>query len=157
MLALNNTAIKLLFLTEQNLYIPDLTAIVWSNLDYLGWIHPSGTLGYVAFESPVDGRLRGVKLTRTRRSESVRVRMEMCSWCHYVHRAQGTAFFMIEVKGSDGRRKLGNPICKDLDCSYRVRGPWSSTSLMSEDLYQPARIWRMKLAMHRWLGKANQI
>ena len=156
MLALDQFAIQSLFSDESNLFVPDISKTVWDDLDYFGWIHPEGKKGFIALESPNDGRLKGVKLQR-QKNRRVKPRSEMCSWCHFVHKSNGTAFFSVEVKGSDGRRNLGNLLCKDLDCSIRVRKPKYSDSLMQEIIYEPARIWRMKLAMHRWLRRANLI
>mgnify|MGYP001207230674 FL=1 len=154
MLALDQFSIQSLFSDERNLFVPDISATVWEDLDYFGWIHPDGKSGFIALESPNDGRIKGVKLQRQNNRQN---KPKMCSWCHFVHKNDGTAFFSVEVKGSQGRRNLGNLLCKDLDCSSRVRNPKYSDSLMQEVIYQPARIWRLKLAMHRWLGKANLI
>ena len=156
MVALDPLLIQSLFSEETNLYVPDISNTVWDDLEYFGWIHPNGTSGFIAIESPNDGKLKGVKLQREK-NRRVRRRSEMCSWCHFVHKSNGTAFFSVEVKGSDGRRNLGNFLCKDLDCSSRIRKPKYSDSLMQEIIYEPARIWRMKLAMHRWLRRANLI
>ena len=65
--------------------------------------------------------------------------------------------FTVSVKGSEGRHTLGNVVCKDLDCSLRVRNLTSPESLMRETLYEPARIWRMQQTMHRWLTRAGQL
>ena len=65
--------------------------------------------------------------------------------------------FIVPVRGSEGRHALGNVLCKDLDCSLRIRNLVEPASAMRESLYEPARVWRMQQTMHRWLGKANQI
>lgn len=140
----------------EDLHLPDVSDIEWKVLDYLGWVHPSGHLGFVVLQSPTTGELRGIRLNRSKRS-SKRPRMEMCSWCHHVHRTQGTAMFTVSVRGSEGRHTLGNIICKDLDCSLRIRNLVAPDSFMRESLYQPAKIWRMQQSMHKWLGRANQI
>ena len=141
---------------DDELTLPDPDRIQWENLDYLGWIHPAGHLGFVVLQSPNDGGIRGIRMTRARRSAG-RPRLEMCSWCHHVHRTGGTAMFTVSVRGSHGRHTMGNVVCKDLDCSLRVRNLVSPGSFMKETLYEPARIWRMQQTMHRWLGRANQI
>ena len=145
------------FEDKRDIFIPpDLTAVDWQKLDYLGWIHPSGHLGYVVLQSPNTGSLCGVRMNRSQR-EPKRRRMEMCCWCHHVHKTNGTAMFTVMVKGSEGRHTLGNVICKNLDCSLRVRNLIQPGSFMSESLYEPAKIWRMQQQMHKWLGRANQI
>ena len=144
------------FEEQEDLFVPDLAAVPWDVLDYYGWVHPAGHLGFLVLQSPNDGSIRGVRLRRSQR-QSRKPRMEMCSWCHHVHRTNGTAMFTVSVRGSDGRHTLGNVVCKDLDCSLRIRNLVEPDSFMKESLYQPAKIWRMQQTMHRWLARANQI
>ncbi len=141
---------------DEDLVVPDLVDVPWDSLDYFGWVHPAGHLGFVVLQSPNDGHIRGVRLRRSVR-KTRKPRLEMCSWCHHVHKSNGTAMFTVAVKGSEGRHTLGNIICKDLDCSLRVRDLVEPGSFMRESLYQPAKVWRMQQTMHRWLGRANQI
>lgn len=156
MLPMTRDEIVAAFDDQEDLYIPDRFDTDWSLLDYLGWVHPSGHLGFVVLQSPKSGELRGIRLRRSLRL-SRKSRMEMCSWCHHVHKANGTAMFTVSVRGSDGRHTLGNVVCKDLDCSLRVRNLVTPESFMRESLYEPARIWRMQQSMHKWLGRAKQI
>ena len=144
------------FEERDELYIPDLDEVPWDVLDYFGWVHPAGHLGYIVLQSPNDGEFRGVRLNRSRRNAR-KPRMEMCSWCHHVHRTNGTAMFTVSVRGSGGRHTLGNVACKDLDCSLRIRNLVDPDSFMKESLYLPAKIWRMQQTLHRWLARANQI
>ena len=51
---------------DEDLVIPDLTDIPWSSLDYFGWVHPSGHLGFVVLQSPNDGQIRGIRLNDRR-------------------------------------------------------------------------------------------
>ena len=141
---------------REDLHVPTVSNIEWEQLDYFGWVHPSGHLGYVVLQSPISGELRGIRLNRSQRG-SKKPRMEMCSWCHHVHKTNGTAMFTDSVRGSAGRHTLGNVICKNLDCSLRIRNMVEPDSYMRETLYQPAKIWRMQQQMHKWLGRANQI
>ena len=156
MLQISREEVIAAFDDTDDLQIPDLDAIDWDVLDYLGWVHPAGHLGFVVLQSPNTGELRGVRLHRSVR-KARKPRLEMCSWCHHVHRTSGTAMFTVSVRGSEGRHTLGNVICRDLDCSLRVRNLASPDSVMRETLYEPAKIWRMQQSMHRWLGRANQI
>jgi hypothetical protein len=141
---------------NEELHVPELSGKQWHELDYLGWIHPSGHLGFVVLQSPTSGQLRGIRLSRSTRSSRKR-RMEMCSWCHHVHKTNGTAMFTVPVRGSEGRHTLGNIVCKNLDCSLRIRKLVQPDSYMRESLYQPAKIWRMQQSMHKWLGRAKQL
>ena len=63
----------------------------------------------------------------------------------------------VSLKGSKGRHSLGNVVCKDLDCSLEMRNLVQPDRFMRETLYQPAKIWRMKTTMHKWLGLAKQL
>lgn len=153
--AFDQSAVKRLRL-DADLHLPDLSTLSWADLDYLGWVHPAGHLGFVVLQSPHSGELRGVILNRSRRAYK-KPRLEMCSWCHHVHKAQGTAMFTVAVRGSEGRHTLGNVICRDLDCSLRIRNIVEPGSFMKESLYEPAKVWRMQQTMHRWLGRANQL
>lgn len=93
------------FEEQEDLFVPDLAAVPWDVLDYYGWVHPVGHLGFLVLQSPNDGSIRGVRLRRSQR-QSRKPRMEMCSWCHHVHRTNGTAMFTVSVRGSDGRHTL---------------------------------------------------
>ena len=156
MLPLSREEVLSAFDDAEDLVLPDLTGIDWAVHDYLGWIHPAGHQGFVVLQSPNTGELRGIRLNRAQR-KAKKPRLEMCSWCHHVHRTNGTAMFTVQVRGSEGRHTLGNVMCKNLDCSLRIRNLVSPDSIMKESLYEPAKIWRMQQSMHKWLGRANQI
>lgn len=156
MQALAREEILSAFDDTDDLVLPDLDAVGWDDLEYLGWVHPSGHLGFVVLQSPNDGALRGIRLMRSER-RTRKPRYEMCSWCHHVHKTNGTAMFTVSVRGSHGRHSLGNLVCKDLDCSLRIRNLVSPDTYMRESLYEPAKIWRMQQSMYRWLGRARQI
>lgn len=81
----------------------------------------------------------------------------MCSWCHYVHGNEGTALFTVDVKVSGGRHLIGKVLCKNLDCSFRIRNLVEPPSYLVETLYPNVKIWRMRKSTHRWLKKANRL
>ena len=141
---------------EGDVWVPSLGDVDFESLDYLGWVHPSGHLGYMALVSPNSGALQGVVLKRQLR-KAQGVRLEMCSFCNHVHRMDGTAMFTVSVKGSGGRHRIGRVGCANLDCSLRIRNLVEPDSLMRESLYVEARVWRMQLAVHRWLDKAQRL
>ena len=116
---MNHQEIIVAFDDSVDMIIPDLKVIDWQSIDYLGWIHPTGHEGYVVLQSPNTGVIRGIRMSRSQR-ETRKLRMEMCSWCHHVHKTNGTAMFTVTVKGSDGRHILGNVICRNLDCREYV-------------------------------------
>ena len=146
--------------SDEEVWLPDwldeLGDDDWQHRDYLGWVHPSGHLGYLALVSPNSGRLCGVVLKRQRRG-SGGFRLDMCSWCHHVHRMGGTAMFTVSVRGTGGRHRIGRVVCKDLDCSLRIRNLVEPDSLIRESLYKEARIWRMQNELYRWLNRAKRI
>ena len=88
---------------------------------------------------------------------AARPRFEMCSFCHHVHRYNGTAMFTLSIKGTYGRHLIGKILCEDLNCSLRIRNLIEPSSYMAETLYTEARVWRMQKSMHRWLKKANRL
>lgn len=137
-------------------YLPDLVGVDWDNLDFLGWVHPSGSQAYFVLVSPETGRLTGAILSRKPRI-SYRPRFEMCSLCHHVHRHNGTAMFTLPKKGTSGRHLIGKILCKDLDCSLRIRNLIEPSSYMVETLYAQARVWRMQKSIHQWLKKTKRL
>ena len=125
----------------------------WGILDYFGWINPAGNRGYVVF--PVQGEIRGMKLRRLLGSGG-KPRTHMCSWCHHVYRSRGTAMFSTQVVGSDGRRTIGNHVCRELDCSVRIRNLASDPpTYMPETIELKHKIWRLETALTTFMHRAN--
>lgn len=93
----------------------NLVSIDWKNLDYLGWIHPSGHLGYMVYE--FNNRLKGIILERPNRTLGKGIRM--CSLCYTLHPASGVRLFTYRPPSS--RITIGTYICADLSCSLYVR------------------------------------
>ncbi|MFT4677886.1 MAG: hypothetical protein ACJAX5_001550 [Patiriisocius sp.] len=149
--------IRELFAEErQTPFLPRLDHVDWAVLDYFGWIHPSGHLGYMV--TPIaNDELRGIVLRRAI-STTKRPRMEMCSWCNHVHKRNGTAMFSVVVKGSDERRTIGNRMCRNLDCSLRIRNLSSDPpSYMMETLHLESKVQRLQNAIYRFLYRANAL
>jgi hypothetical protein len=137
--------------------IPDLEFVDWGVLDYFGWIHPSGHRGYVIMPLADDNDLRGMVLRRTV-TQSSRPRMEMCGWCNHVHKRNGTAMFSVVVKGSDERRTIGNRMCRNLDCSLRIRNLASDPpTYMMETIDLKAKVQRLQNSIYRFLYRANAL
>ena len=132
---------------------PSLEHVDWGVLDYFGWINPAGNRGYVVF--PVQGEMRGMKLRRMVGSGG-QPRTHMCSWCHHVYRSRGTAMFSAQVAGSDGRRTIGNYVCRELDCSVRIRNLASDPpTYMPETIELKHKIWRLETALTSFMHRAN--
>lgn len=137
--------------------IPNLEYVDWGVLDYFGWIHPSGHQGYIITPLADDNELRGVLLRRAVTNTS-KPRMEMCGWCNHVHKRNGTAMFSVVVKGSDERRTIGNRMCRNLDCSLRIRNLASDPpTYMMETIDLQAKVHRLQNSIYRFLYRANAL
>ena len=135
--------------------LPDVDNVDWGVLDYFGWIHPSGQLGFVAV--PLNDGLRGLRLRRISNPNS-RPRTRMCSWCHHVYRHRGTALFTTSVVGSDGRRSIGNHVCSHLDCSLRIRNLTSDPSTyLPESMHIDYKVRRLQNSLTMFLSRANAL
>ena len=158
MKAVERHRIRCFFQKEQKtgkLHIPNLDSVDWDLLDYLSWVHPSGHLGYVM--RWFSGHLCGMTLRRTA-SGSSKPRYEMCSWCGQIHRTRGTALYSVVVRGTDGRRTLGGPLCSSLDCSLRIRHLCSdSPTVAVESLSLAERTARLDRNMYRFFQLANRL
>lgn len=168
MQAVSREQIHRLFDRErQKPFIPLLENVDWGVLDYFGWIHPSGHLGYVIMppmttvsnKNPASDEvdLHGLLLRRAT-SYTRKPRFEMCSWCNHVHKKNGTAMFSSVVRGSDERKTIGNTICRSLDCSLRIRNLCSDPpSYMVENVHINRKISRLQNSILRWLHRTNQL
>jgi hypothetical protein len=153
--ALTANDIKSVFrpFSGSELALPDLEPIDWGILDYLGWVHPSGSTAFVVM--PVFGELRSLRLRRAA-SNNTRPRTRMCSWCHHVYRSRGTALFSVYVAGSDGRRSIGNHVCRNLDCSLRIRNLVSDPpTYLPETLHIASKIRRLENSVLTFMSRAN--
>ena len=136
-------------------HVPDLEQVDWGVLDYFGWIHPAGHAGYVVM--PVQDSLRALSLKRMV-NHGGKPRTHMCSWCHHVYRSRGTAMFSTVVEGSDGRRTIGNYICRNLDCSLRIRNLSSDPpTYMPETIHIEQKIVRLKISVSAFMARANML
>ncbi len=138
---------------RRELAVPDLAPVDWGVMDYFGWVHPSGHLGFVVYPG-LDG-LVGLKLNRIA-PPATRRRGRMCSWCHHMHHSNGTAMYSAAVAGSDGRRIVGNVMCRQLDCSLRIRNLCSDPpSTMPETIDVQHKIARLEYSLERFLERVQ--
>jgi hypothetical protein len=141
---------------ERTPVVPNLARVDWGVLDYFGWIHPAGFQGYLVIPL-ANGQLRGITLRRTQ-ATSGRPRYEMCAWCHHVHRTNGTAMFSVTVKETDERVTIGNLMCRNLDCSLRIRNLCSDPpSYMNETLDLERKVERLRNAIYQFMYRANAL
>ena len=104
---------------RKELTLPDLAAVRWDDIDYLGWRdRKNPNLGYAIAE--VDGEPVGVLLRKA--EGGVRSRPQ-CSWCEDVHLPNEVLFFIARRAGAAGRNgnTLGTLVCAGFECSANVR------------------------------------
>lgn len=118
---------------------PNVSTLVWDNLDYLGWRDPKAPgIGYVIVEledGPVGILVRQAK-------GAIRTRPQ-CSWCEDVRLPNDVVFFSTKRAGQAGRN--GNTIatlaCANFECSANVR-KLPSVAYLGFDV-QAARLQRI--------------
>ncbi len=102
--------------------LPDLDAVAWDTVDYLGWRDRRAPLSaYVVV--PVGGEPVGVLLRSGdkggRRTKAV------CQWCADVVATDDVSLYVARRAGAPGRagNTIGTLICTDFLCSRNVRRP----------------------------------
>ncbi|MDF8266079.1 FBP domain-containing protein [Luteipulveratus sp. YIM 133296] len=112
--------------------LPDLDAVDWENLDYLGWRDAKRPqLAYVVLER--DGEPAGVLLRSVPRPE--RRRAMVCVWCEDVVVTDDVSMYIARRAGASGRRgnTIGTLICTELICSQNVRRKPTVSEVGSDD------------------------
>ena len=101
--------------------LPDLDAVPWEQLDYLGWRDAKAPLSaYVVLE--LDGGPTGV-LLRAGETGAGRVRRKaVCAWCEDIVNTD-VSLYVARRGGAVGRRgdTIGTLLCTDFVCSRNVR------------------------------------
>lgn len=143
---------------RKKIKLPSLEEINWGNLDFLGWIHPSGNLGYIVYSSECE--LRGLVLNRTITKTAKGIRM--CSLCLTL-RISGEVSLFSTIKMYNKKISFGNYICADLQCSHYVRGELSGVAQMSETITAEKKITRLQknvkklfISVERFLKKKEE-
>lgn len=104
---------------HRNITPPDLDALDWGRLDYLGWRDPKlPQVGYLIAD--LDGGPVGLVLRQT---ESRARSRPQCTWCADVQLPNDVVFYTTRRAGAAGRRgdTVGTLICEDFECSANVR------------------------------------
>lgn len=107
--------------------LPDLAALAWNELDYLGWRDRKAPLSaYVVLE--LDGEPTGVLLRASSRPDHLLRRKALCAWCQDLSSVNAT-LYVARRAGASGRagNTLGTLLCEDFSCSHNVRRPPTST------------------------------
>jgi hypothetical protein len=136
---------------RRKLKLPDLEKIDWENLDFLGWIHPSGHLGYVVYEFP--SGLRGIVLECSTNVFGQGIRM--CSWCYTLNIASRVRLFTYRVPNTN--RTIGDYLCADLECSLYLRNLKKPLTQMQETLTMNDKIKRCKKNIEKFFAIIDEI
>ncbi|UFU02001.1 FBP domain-containing protein [Ruania suaedae] len=100
--------------------LPDLAALDWERLDYLGWRDPKAPLNaYVALE--LDGEPIAIALRAPEKGG--KHRKAMCAWCEDIVAVDDVSLYVAPRAGAAGRRgdTIGTLVCTDFLCSKNVR------------------------------------
>jgi len=124
---------------RKKIILPSLEEIVWDQLDFLGWVHPSGHLGYVVYNSPSLG-IKSLFLHRAIPKWGRGVRM--CSWCNTMRPFREVALFST-TRLYNIERSIGDYICADFGCSLYVRGKPLNIAQMGETISVKEKIQRL--------------
>ncbi|MCG7413054.1 FBP domain-containing protein [Microbacterium aurum] len=104
---------------RKTITLPDLDAIRWDRIDFLGWRDPKLPLvGWVVAE--IDGEPVGLMLKQT---ESTPRQRTQCAWCVDVRLPNDVVLFSTRRAGAAGRRgdAIGTLICAAFECNVNVR------------------------------------
>ncbi|MBF0689598.1 MAG: FBP domain-containing protein [Cellulomonas sp.] len=111
--------------------LPDLSALDWDRLEYLGWHDRRAPLSaYVVVElddGPVGVLLRAADPPKVRRRT-------ICAWCEDVVVTDDVSMYVARRGGASGKRgnTIGTLICTDFTCSRNVRRPPTRTEAGSD-------------------------
>ena len=103
--------------------LPDLDAVAWDRLDYLGWRDRRAPLSaYVVVPGP-DDELTGVLLRASEKGG--RRKKAVCQWCADVVATDDVTLYVARRAGASGKNgnTIGTLICTDFVCSQNVRRP----------------------------------
>lgn len=124
--------------------LPDLAALDWDTLDYLGWRDPKRPLsGYVVLE--LDGNPTGVLLRAAAPSSR---RPAVCAWCQDVVETDDVSLYAARRSGAAGRRgnTIGTLICTAFDCSRNVRRTPTLSEVFSTDEADKAQFVQRRIS-----------
>ena len=99
--------------------MPDLAAIRWEDLDFLGWRDPKlAQVGYVVVPAP-----HGPVGILMREAEQRTRTRPQCAWCEDVTLPNDVVFFSARRAGASGRNgnTVGTLVCARFECSANVR------------------------------------
>lgn len=101
--------------------IPDLEALDWTSMDYLGWTDAKRPgLSYVVLH--LDDAVRSI-LVRAAGSGIPARRQAICVWCEDITATGNVRMVIAPIAGKTGRHgaTIGTLACADFACSTHVR------------------------------------
>jgi hypothetical protein len=133
--------------------LPDLDAIPWDDLDFLGWVDPSGSSrAYLVVER--DDAPLGIVLRQS--SSAGAARKTMCQVCITSHSGSGVALSVARKTGAAGKKgdSTGLYLCRDLACSLYVRGKkQTGTVRLPETLGVEASVERLRRNLDQFVAR----
>jgi hypothetical protein len=132
--------------------ILDLQTIDWDVLDFLGWIHPSGHLGYIVYE--FSSGLRGIVLERNQKTLIQGV--GICALCYTIQGASNIRLFTYKVPNSN--IIIGDYFCGDLQCSLyirKIKDPM--VARIEENLNIDQKIERCKINLEKFFLRIDNL
>lgn len=124
----------------------EFETIDWNDTDFLGWIHPSGHLGYILEDLTGTHRLW---IFDCNPKQSSTKRAAMCSICFSIQKSQPGTKIFSHPKLKQKNHSYGQYICSDLNCNKWVRVINQNT--MREDLSIEERRLRMLINLEKFL------
>jgi hypothetical protein len=133
--------------------LPDLDSVHWADLDFLGWVDPSGApRAYLVAER--DDAALGIVLRQS--SGAGAARKTMCQVCITSHSGSGVTLSVARKTGPAGKKgdSTGLYLCRDLACSLYVRGKkQTGTVRLPETLGVEASVARLRRNLDQFVDR----
>lgn len=126
--------------------LPDLDAVAWADLDFLGWPDPSGSARAYLVVPREEGPV-GLLLRQNPPGKGQARRSKLCEICVTAHTDTGVCLTVAAKTGAAGKRgdTAGVYLCRDLACSLYARGKKSTgVPKLRETLPPEAMVERLR-------------
>lgn len=137
--------------------LPDLSAVPWDDLDFLGWVDPSGSPRAYMVVPREDG-VTGLMLRQNPAGRGQAKRSKLCEICVTPHSDTGVCLTVAAKTGAAGKRgdTVGIYLCRDLACSLYVRGKKTSgVPRLRETLPLEAMVGRINSQIDEFLRRVQ--